>query len=117
MTIKAEKLETAILARLRQYPRGSLDNSLAEWGNSLQETLGERPNEIDLIAAMKRLRNADLVRLKKYTGQQADFYDYIKGEQVDDDRFFYTGTFTVAITDEGRGVDVSRGPIGFKQPA
>jgi hypothetical protein len=113
--MNAEKLETAILSTLRQY-RGSIENSLAAWGNSLQSMLDERPNEVDLVAALKRLRNARLIRLIKYTGHQADFYDYTKDEQVNQDWFFYTGTFTVAITDEGRGVwDVS-GPIGFKQP-
>jgi hypothetical protein len=115
--MKAEKLETAILARLRQYPQGSLDNSLAEWGNSLQTMLGERPNEIDLVAALKRLRNAGLVRLIKYTGHDADFLDYTKDERVNDDRFFYTTTFAVAITDEGRGSDVSSDAIGFQRPA
>ena len=114
--MKAEKLETAILARLRQYPRGSLDNSLTEWGNSLQTTLGERPNEVDLVAALKRLRNTGLVRLIKYVGQQANLLDYTKDEQVDEDWFFYTTTFTVAITDEGLAWDVSSGAIGFRQP-
>ncbi len=75
----------------------------------------EGPNEIDLVAALKRLRNAALVLLRKYTGHEADFYDY--DEQVNKDWFFCTGTFTVAITDEGRGLDVSNSPIGFKQPA
>jgi hypothetical protein len=112
--MKAERLETAILAIIRKSHRGSVDNSIAEWGNLLQAKLGERPNQIDLVAALKRLRNAELIRLKKYTGHEADFYDY--DEQVNADWFFYTGTFTVVITDEGRGVDVSREPIGFKQP-
>src|SRR6266481_4522661 len=102
--MKSEKLETAILAILRESHRGSIDNSLAEWGNLLQAKLGERPNQIDLVAAVKRLRNAGLVHLRKYTGHEADFYDY--DEQLNVDWFFYTGTFTVAITDEGRGVDV-----------
>jgi uncharacterized protein len=115
--MKGEKLETAILAKLRQY-RGSIDNSLAAWGNSLQAMLGERPNEVDLVAALKRLRNTELVRLIKYTGYQADSYDYTKYEHVDEDWFFYTGTFTVAITDEGRGWDVSKGTsMGFQKPA
>jgi hypothetical protein len=112
--MKAEKLETAILARLRQH-RGSIDNSLAAWGNLLQETLGERPNEVDFVAGLKRLHNIGLLRLKKYTGHEADFYDY--DEQVNVDWFFYTGTFTVAITAEGRGLDVKGSSIGFQKPA
>jgi hypothetical protein len=114
--MKTEKLETAILARLRQYPRGSLNDSLAEWGNSLQTTLGDRPNEIDIVAALKRLRNAGLIRLIKYTGHLADYHEFTKDEQIDDG-FFYTGTFTVAITDEGRACDVSNSAIGFQKPA
>src|SRR5258705_6499323 len=93
--MKAEQLETAILAVLRQSHRGSVDNSLAEWGNLLQAKLGERPNEIDLVAALKRLHNAGLVRLRKYTGHEADYREFTKGEQIDEDGFFYTGTFTV----------------------
>jgi hypothetical protein len=112
--MKAEQLETAIVAIIRQSHRGSVDNFIAAWGNLLEAKLGERPNEIDLVAALKRLHNAGLVRLRKYTGHEADFYDY--DEQANADWFFYTTTFTVALTDDGRGVHVS-GPIGFKQPA
>jgi hypothetical protein len=116
--IKAEKLETAVLASLRGNPEGKRNDSLAEWGNSLEKTLGERPNDAAIVAALKRLRNAGLVRLIKYVGQHGDLYDYAKNEQVDDHWFFHTTSFVTMITDEGRGYwDVSSGAIGFQKTA
>jgi hypothetical protein len=118
MSIKAKQLETAILARLRQHAEGRRNDSLAEWSNSLEKTLGERPINADIVAALMRFRNNGLVSLSKYIPEQNLWYVYAKDEQVDDRWFFYMTTFTVAITDEGRGSwDVPSTPIGFQKPA
>lgn len=118
MTIRAEKLETEILTSLRPYSEGKRDDSIAGWGNSLEKTLGERPDSADIVAALIRLRNRSLVRLIKFVSEQNVWYDYARNEQVDDRWFFYKATFIVAITDEGRGVwDVPSSPIGFQQSA
>jgi hypothetical protein len=118
MTIRAEQLETEVLANLHLYPEGKRDDSIAGWGNSMQQTFGERPSPADIVASLRRLRNRGLIRLIKFVTERNVWYDYTADEQVDDGWFFYKATFIVAITDEGRGIwDVSSRPIGFKQPA
>lgn len=118
MSIRAEKMETEVLANLRLYPEGKRDDSIAGWGNSMQQKLGERPDAADIVATLIRLRNRGLVRLIKFVPNQNHWYDYTADEQADNGWFFYTATFIAAITDEGRGVwDVSSSPIGFKEPA
>ena len=118
MTIRAEKLETTILTSLRPYSEGKREDSITGWGNSLQTALGERPDSADIVAALIRLRNRGLVRLLKFVSAENLWYNYAADEQIDDSWFFYHATFTVVITDEGRGVwDVSSSPIGFQQPA
>ena len=118
MTVRAEQLETEVLANLRAYPEGKRDDSIAAWGNSMQQQFGELPTPSDIVATLICLRNRGLVRLIKFVPERNVWYHYAADEQVDDVRFFYTGTFIVAITDEGRSVwDVSNGRFGFKQPA
>ena len=63
MTIRAEKLETTILASLHSCSEGKRDGSIAEWENSMQAALGERPESADIVAVLIRLRNRGLVRL------------------------------------------------------
>ena len=106
MAIRAEELETAIFASLHPYD-GSRSASLAEWGNSLAEVFGQRPNDADLVAAMNRLRNRDLISLKKYMSNGSVWY-YAETEQVNEHWFFYTESFVVVITDAGRCVWESR---------
>jgi hypothetical protein len=119
MTVKAEKLESTILVSLRPYSEGKRDDSITGWGNSLEKTLGERPDSADIVATLKRLRNRGLVRLIKFVSEQNAWYNYGPDGQVDERWFFYNATFIVAITDEGRGCwDVSSSPpIGFQQSA
>ena len=118
MTVRPEQLETEVLADLRVYPEGKRDDSIAGWGNSMQQQFGERPNPADIAATLIRLRNRGLVRLIKFMPDRNVWYQYAADEQVNDRWFFYTSTFIVAITDEGRGVwDVSNGHFGFKHPA
>jgi hypothetical protein len=118
MSIRAEQMETEVLANLRVYPEGKRDDSIAGWGNSMQQKFGERPDPAGIVATFIRLRNRGLVRLLKFVPEQNVWYDYAADEQLDDGWFFYKATFIVAITDEGRGVwDVPSSRIGFKQPA
>ena len=84
----------------------------------MEQTLGERPDSEDIIAALMRLRNRGLVRLIKFVADQNVWYDYARDEQVDDRWFFYTGRFILAVTDEGRGFwDIPTKPTGFQRPA
>jgi len=118
MAVRAEQLETEVLACLRVYPEGKRDDSIVGWGNSMQQQFGERPNPADIVATLIRLRDRGLVRLIKFVPERNVWYHYAGDEQVDEGWFFYTATFIVAITDEGRGLwDASNGRFGFKQPA
>lgn len=118
MTIRAEKLETEVLVSLRPYSEGKRDDSITGWGNLLEKTFGERPDFADVVATLIRLRNRGLIRLIKFVTERNVWYDYAPDEKVDDRWFFYTGTFIVAVTDEGRGCwDVPSRPIGFQQSA
>ena len=118
MVVRAEQLETEVLACLRVYPEGKRDDSIVGWGNSMQQQFGERPNPADIVVTLLRLRDRGLVRLIKFVPERNVWYHYTADEQVDDAWFFYTATFIVAITDEGRGAwDVSNGHFGFKRPA
>ncbi len=116
--MRAETLETEILTSLRPYSQGKREDSITGWGNSLEKSLRERPDPADIVAAFIRLRNRGLIRLLKFVPEQTAWYNYAPDEQVDEKWFFYYATFTVEITDEGRGLwDVPRGPIGFQQSA
>jgi hypothetical protein len=115
MSVKAERLETAVLASLRSYSDGRRDDSITGWSNSLLATFGEYVNPADMVAALIRLRNRGLVRLMKCLPEQVAWYIYAPNERVDEAWFFYRATFIVEITDEGRGWrDVSTSPIGFQ---
>ncbi len=98
MTIRAEKLESTILASLRAHSEGKHDDSIAGWGNSMEQTLGERSDSADIVGTLKRLRNRGLIRLIKFVAEQNAWYDYARDEQVDEGWFFYEATFIVAIT-------------------
>jgi hypothetical protein len=115
MMIKADKLESAILAILHQYPEGKGAGSLTDWRNSIEKKLGERPNETETVAALKRLRDSGPVRLINYS--RAPWWEFVKGETIDERLFFYTGSFSVIITDTGRAHWDVQSPIGFRWSA
>ena len=116
MTIKADKLESAILTILRLYPNGKGAGSLTDWCNSIEKKLHERPSEADTVAALKRVRDSGLVRLINYS--RAPWWEFVKGETIDEREFFYTGWFSVIITDAGRAHwDVRSDALGFRRSA
>ena len=118
MSVTAEKLETEVIAGLRSYPQGQREASITGWQNSFREAFGEYIEPANIVATFIRLRNRGLVRLLKFVPDQTAWYNYAPNEQVDHAWFFYHATFTVEITDEGRGVwDVPRTAIGFRLPA
>jgi hypothetical protein len=116
MSVKAERLETEVLAGLRSYSEGKRDDSITGWGNSLRETFGEHIDLSDIVATFIRLRNRGLIRLLKCVPEHTAWYVYAPDERVDEKWFFYHATFVVEITNEGRGWwDIPRRPIGFQQ--
>jgi hypothetical protein len=116
MTIKTDKLESTILAVLHLYPDGKGAGSLTDWRNSIEKRLGERLSEAETVAALKRVRDSGLVRLINYT--RAPWWEFVKGETIDERAFFYIGSFSVIINDAGRAHwDVPPGPIGFRRSA
>jgi hypothetical protein len=116
MLIKADKFENAILAILHRYPDGKGAGSLTDWRNSIEKKLRERPNEAETVAALKRVRDSGLVRLINYS--RAPWWEFVKGETIDERAFFYTGSFSVIITDAGRGHrDMRIDAIGFRRSA
>ena len=102
MVVKAEKLDTSILALLHLYPHGKGAGSLADWCKWIEEMLGERPSDDAAVASLKRLRDRGLIRLAKYTSQYDSWYDYKKDARVDERWFFCMGAFWIMITEEGR---------------
>jgi len=115
MTIKADKLESTILAILHLYPDGKGAGSLTDWRNSIEKKLGERPNEAETVAALKRVRDSGLVRLINYS--RAPWWEFVKGETIDERLFFYTGSFSVIITETGRAHWDVPSPIEFRRSA
>ena len=116
MLIKADKLESTILEILHLYPNGKGAGSLTDWRNSIEKKLHERPNEAETVAALKRVRDSGLVRLINYS--RAPWWEFVKGETIDERAFFYTGSFSVIITDAGRAHwDVRIDAIGFRRSA
>jgi hypothetical protein len=60
--IDAEKLDKAILAQIRRA-NGEQDWNVSSWQVHLQTELGARPDDAEVVSAMKRLRADGLVRL------------------------------------------------------
>lgn len=115
--IRAEQLESVILGILRLFTDGQRDGSLAGWRESIKERFRESPDNTDLVAALKRLRDYGLIRLVKWVSAQLGWYEYTKQDSISEKWFFYKGTFVVQITDEGRRYwDSPIERIGFKVP-
>lgn len=116
--IDTEKLETAILKRLRIMNGEQKSHSTNNWAVLLQPELGVvDPAEIQ--SAMKRLCADGIVRLKKYDEKLGGTFEYhLDVSPAIEGRFFGFGCFDVLITDQGRRfLNVSSGRIGFQQPA
>jgi hypothetical protein len=69
MAVKAEKLDSAVLALLYVYPHGKGAGSLADWCKWIEEMLGECSSDDETVATLKRLRDRGFVSLAKYTPQ------------------------------------------------
>ena len=115
MGTNPEKVENSILAILGLYPEFKAAGSIVEWCNRIETRLGERATQHETVAALKRLRDRGLVQLVNYS--RAPWWEYVKGETIDEHAFFYIGSFSVVLTAAGRAQDVPRDLIGFRKTA
>jgi hypothetical protein len=116
--IDTEKLDTAILKRLRIMNGEQKGHSTNNWSVLLQPELGlVDPAEIQ--SAMKRLCADGIARLKKWDEKLGGAYEYRPDDSpAIENQFFGFGAFDVLITDQGRRfLNVPGGRIGFQQPA
>ncbi len=116
--IDTERLDTAILKRLRLMNGEQKSHSTNNWSVLLQPDLGVvDPAEIQ--SAMKRLCADGIVRLRKYDEKLGGVYEYPPDDSsAIETQFFGWGSFDVLITDQGRRfLNVPVGRIGFQQPA
>ena len=111
----SDLLQIKVQRQLHQYPDGKGAGSLTDWRKSIEKKLGERPNATETVEALKRVRDAGLVRLINYS--RAPWWEFVKGETIDERLFFYTGSFSVIITDTGRAHWDVPSPIGFRPSA
>ena len=100
MPVSEDKLESTILEILQAYPGGKGAGPIADWCNRIAHKLGERPSEAKTVAELTRLRDKGLLRLVNYS--RAPWWEYVTGEIIDERAFFYTGSFSVIMTDKGR---------------
>ena len=100
-----DRLEYAILGIVMRFSNGTHQDSWGRWEQEVRRAVPDNPRSTelrtDLKSAFRRLWSEGFLRLSKPDLIRRDASVY-SGDEMDDESFFFVGSFNATITDEGR---------------